>query len=154
MNYNARVLYLIKILHYRKPHSKTDPLSSSWMYGMGARAGHSPPSESAFASGQLFAVPCKTHPQRAPHTFSVVIKARLAPLSYLGTFLLHQILLPSRAGRWFSVCSPHLMYTLQHKAVGLSSLFYVKLNAREFYLTNVLQQKVLTFSALYAIITL
>ena len=56
----------------------------------GARAGHSPLSESACASGQLFAVPCKTHPQRAPHTFSVVIKARLAPLSYLGTFLLHQ----------------------------------------------------------------
>ena len=64
-------------------------ISPPWMYGTRRGRGIRPHQSPPLASGQLFAVPCKTHPNqfhsKALHTFSVVIEARLAPpLSFLG----------------------------------------------------------------------
>lgn len=118
---NECVLYLIKILYYRKPHPKTEPLSSSltraefhrrgcmeWGRGRDIR-----PHQSPLSLRDSYSLSLVRLTRRERHTLSQWSLRRGLRYSLIWElFLLHQILLPSRAGRWFSVCSPHLTYTL------------------------------------------
>ena len=110
----------------------TGGISPPWMYmEWGARAGHSSPSESACASGQLFAVPCKTHPHLTPCPSPVWTDSPLArcfnlpKLSVLGGGRENWMLRRSFLRAWFLglVCSPHLLYTLYHRVDDLSIYF-------------------------------
>lgn len=102
VNCVERSFCLTYVLHYRtKPHPKTEPLSSSlarppWMYGIGRGRGIRP-HQSPLALRGSYSLSLVRLTRRERHTLSQwSLRRGLRHSLYLGTFLLHQILLPSR----------------------------------------------------------
>ena len=130
MNYNVCEFYLIKILHCRKPHPKTEPLSSSLARAefhrrgcMGWGAGGHSPHQSPLALRGSYSLPLVRLTRRECHTLSQWSLRRGLRHSLIWELFCFTKFFYPRAGHWFSVCSPHLMYTLYHRVIDLSIYF-------------------------------
>lgn len=88
-------------------------ISPPWMYGTGRGRGIRPHQSPPVASGQLFAVPCKTH----PHWRSRGLGGRFERLFYLRS-VLTELTLPVRRDRWEPFCFTKFFYP---RALGVGS---------------------------------